>query len=318
MESVGVTPRGDAANTPKLVNTILKESPVPIERVVICRASSSQIQSIVGKWPFVVLGLSQKDLDYYMKRQHTTTIEGRLPHPGEPEAIISDPVARNLHLSIGSTVLGPNVQDAYSPYNVKVVGIAHTDRWFILDTIEYQRANHFPPIDLAMVFSHNLKDQNVLDHWAVERFKGQRALLYTYFKVEKETKEMFATLFLILNVVITMMVFMITLMMAMLINIYQNQRLVEFGLLQAIGYTKSRIIQRCLLENVIIVILGWGMGLGLALGTLIWLKGVLMDPHAFALDVYDRLAYQYTIPVPVTILIVAAGSVLWRLSLIHI
>jgi ABC-type lipoprotein release transport system permease subunit len=311
MESVGVTPRGDNSNTPRLLKVIEKESPVPIERVAICRASSSEVQSIVGKWPFVVLGLGQDDLKYFLTRQHTTSIEGRIPTPGEPEAIISEPVARNLGLHIGSTVLGPNL-NSYSPFNVKVVGIAKTDRWLILDTIEYQRANHFPPVDLAMVFAKNLKDQDVLDHWAVKRFKGQRALIYTFYKVEKETKEMFQTLFLILNVVITMLVLVITMMMAMLINIYQNQRLVEFGLLQAIGFTKRQLITRCLLENVVIVLIGWGVGLAAAIGVLTWLRHVLMEPHSFALDVWDPLAYKYTIPVPITILAVAVGTVLWR------
>ncbi len=311
-ESVGVTPRGDNANTPRLLKIIKQEAPVPLDHISICRASSSQIQSIVGRWPFVVFGFSRPDLKYFLNRQHVTSIEGRLPAPGEPEAIISTPVAKNLNLHLGSTVLGPNLNDSYSPFDVKVVGIAHTDRWMILDTIEYQRAYHFPPVDLAMVFAKNLQDQDKLDHWADKRFKGQRAQIYAFYKVEKETVEMFQTLFLILNAVITLLVVVITLMMAMLINIYQSQRLIEFGLLQAIGFTKRRLIARCLLENVIVVVIGWAVGLAVAIAVLTGLKRVLMDPHAFGLNIWDPLAYKYTVPVPVTILVVAVGTVLWR------
>ncbi len=130
---------------------------------------------------------------------------------------------------------------------VKVVGIAETDRWFMMDSIEFQRNNYFPPIDDAMIFAENSAEQDHLDHWAVKRFKGQRPLVFAYFEIEKNTQEMFATLYLILNVVIAALALVITFMMGMLMNIYQSQRLIEFGLLQALGYTKKQLLRRVLL-----------------------------------------------------------------------
>lgn len=311
-EMVGITPRGDPTRTPALLAEVRKKSPVPLERVVVCRASSSQVRSIVGKWPFIMIGLGQKDMEYYLQRQGSKGLEGRLPKPGAAEAVVSKPVARNLNLKIGSAVQGPEENESYSPKEVVVVGIADTDRWVMMNSLEYQRANHFPPVDLGIIFAKNLEDQDKLDHWASDYYKGKRAQVWAYFQIEKQTQEMFKTLFQILNVVVAALALVITFMMGLLMNIYQSQRLVEFGLLQAIGYTKRQLLKRVIAEAVAVVIFGWLFGVALSYGLLLVAKKVLMDPSAFAIQVDDPMAFKYTIPLPIAILVVAILTVVIR------
>ena len=311
-EETGIAPRGDPALLPQIVETVRKQSPVPIERISICRVSSSLVKSIVGKWPFMMLGLGQEDMRYYARRQGMTSLTGRYPAPGAPEAMISRPVAKNLNLHIGSIILKPDDLENYAPEPVKVVGIGETDRWFMVNSIEFQRANYFPPVDDALIFAHNATDQNKLDHWVVDKFKGQRPIIFAYFQIEKNTKEMFGTLYMILNVVIGVLALVITFMMGMLMNIYQSQRLVEFGLLQAIGYTKKQLLRRVLMESVSVIMLGWALGLVLTFLLLKLAAAVMLEPRAFALDVFDRQAYAYTIPIPFAILVVATLTVVLR------
>ena len=311
-ENVGITPRGDTSLLPGIVKDIKAHSPVPLDRVIICRVTSMSVKSIVGKWPFLAIGLTQPDMHYYATRQGTKGIEGRYPTPELPEALISRPVAKNLDLKIGSVILKPDDIDNYAPMAVKVVGIADTDRWFVMDSIEFQRANYFPPIDDALVFAKTPVEQDKLDHWVVKRYKGQRPLVFAYFEIEKTTREMFETLYKILNVVIATLALVITFMMGMLMNIYQTQRLVEFGLLQAIGYTKRQLLSRVLLESVTVIIIGWILGLVFTYGLLNLANAILMAPKAYALDIFDRTAYMYTIPIPFAILIVAVTTVVLR------
>lgn len=311
-ESLGLSPRGDPTQTMRIVQEVKENAPVELERIIICRASSAQVKSIVGKWPFLMLGLEQSDMEYYLRRQGSKGLEGRLPRKGMPEAVISKPVAENLNLGIGSMVQGPEENENYSPKKVLVVGIADTDRWLMVGSVEYQRENHFPPIDLAMVFAKNLTDQSTLDHWADKRFKGERAQVWAFHQIEKNTQEMFATLYQVLNVVIGTLVLVITFMMGMLMNIYQSQRLVEFGLLQAIGYTKSQLLRRVINEAIAVVLIGWVLGVILAYGLLNVAKRVLMDPNAYAIDTQDAVAFSYTIPIPIAILVVAVATVVLR------
>jgi len=311
-EMVGITPRGDPTRTGKLLEEVKAHAPVPLERIVVCRASSSQVRSIVGKWPFIMIGLSTADMKFYLQRQGMRSLEGRLPKPGVAEAVVSKPVAKNLGLKIGSAVQGPDENESYSPQNVIVVGIADTDRWLMMNSLEYQRENHFPPVDLGVVFAKNLEDQDKLDHWAATYYKGKRAQIWAYFQIEKQTQEMFKTLFQILNVVVATLALVITFMMGLLMNIYQSQRLVEFGLLQAIGYTKRQVLKRVIVEAVAVVLFGWVFGVALSYGLLLIAKRVLMDPSAFAIQVDDPMAFQYTIPLPIAILAVAILTVVIR------
>jgi hypothetical protein len=171
-QMVGVTPRGDPEVVPKIYQRIKKEAPVDLERMVLTRGTSTQVQSIVGKWQFVVFGLKPDDLRYLMKRYRTRSIKGRLPEVGKPEAVISEPVARNLKLKLGSNLLDPETPESYSPLPVKVVGIAYSDEWFMLGDYTYQNLYHFPKIDGILAFARNRSEQERLDHWAYDTFKG--------------------------------------------------------------------------------------------------------------------------------------------------
>lgn len=310
--ALGISPRWDPTQTPKLKSIIEKECPVPIERLVVCRAAGGQVKSIVGKWPFVVLGLEQKDMHYYLARLRADKIVGRLPAPGKAEALVSEPVARNRGLKIGSDLLSPTDSDNYSPFHVKVVGIAQTTEWIMVTDVEYLREFQFPAINFLLVFAPTMEQQGQLDRWAEKRFKGMRAQIFAYHLLEKDTNDMFKILYKILDVVIGTLVLVITIMMGMLMNIYQSQRLVEFGLLQALGYTKRQLLRRVTIESLLVIIGGWVLGMIIAFGLLNVVKTTLMDPSAFSIDTLDKTAYLYTVPIPVAIFAAAVLTVWLR------
>ncbi len=299
--SLGISPRGDPEMTPKIIADFKSKCPYPIERIMTCRASGAQVKSVVGKWPFVVLGMTRNDIEYFLKKLGADGIEGRLPEKAKPEVLISQPVATNLRLKIGSVLQSPDTQEAYSPFPVKVVGIARTPEWLMFNDIEYQRLNHFPPIDSVLVFGPDLGVQDKIDRWAMKEFKGKRAQVFAYHELDEQTEDMFKILYRILDVVIGTLVLVITFMMGMLMNIYQSQRLVEFGLLQAIGYTKKQLLARVFAETGWVLLVGWMLGVAGAVGLLQVVKLTLMDPNAFALATFDLPAIRYTVPIPIAI-----------------
>lgn len=307
-----VTPRGDGEALPTLLKRIERASPVPVARTVIVRGMGTQIQSIVGKWPFTVIAMAPEDAKFYLERHNVRGIEGRLPRVGAPEAVISEPVARNLGLKIGSAILKPTEQESYAPVPVTVVGIARTDDWIAVGDLDFQRENFFPPVDAALLFAANDREQVRLDAAAVKELKGARAVLLNYAEIERDSDEMFTTLYKILNVVIGTLVMVITLMMGMLINIYQGQRTVEYGLLQAIGYNRRQLLRRSMVEALLVVVLGWILGVIVARVLLSVVKVTLMDPRAYALETADPVAIAYTLPLPFAVLVVAVGTILWR------
>jgi putative ABC transport system permease protein/lipoprotein-releasing system permease protein len=309
----GLTPRGDASIVDALEKTAREEAPKPLDRLIRARASNAEVQSLVGPWPFAVYGMEQDDMRWFVERMKGR-LEGRWPEPGQPEAIVSEPVARNLGLKMGDSILGPDDSDRFSPQEVKIVGMVQGSEWMILTDIDYHSANHFPPVDGLMLFAGSAEDQAALDAWAQERFKGEPVRVFAWPLLEEETDAMFRHLYRILNVVIATLVIVITIMMAMLMNIHQAQRTQEFGLLQAIGYERSRLVRRILGEISIVVIGGWLLGAGLAYGFMRLVKAQYMDPQAFSLNPVDPVAYLYTIPVPIVIFAAALITVLRRFA----
>ncbi len=309
----GVSPRGNPLLTPIWRERILQNSPIKVGRVITCRASENQVRSIVGKWPFVVLALSPDDMDYYLHRLGSRRVAGRIPFDGRPEAIVSEPVARNLGKKLGDALLSKDWEDAFSPNQVNITGIADTDEWLMLMPLAYHKKYHFPPIDVLLFFAEKQSEQRALDKWIFESLKGENARVWTYERLESTTNEMFNILYKILNVIIFTLVAVITLMMAMLINIFQSQRIQEFGLLQALGYSKSSLVRRVLLEITTVVVSGWVLGIVAAYLMLLTVETQLMYPQAFYLDKLDLAAYRYTILVPIAILLAAIFTVLRNL-----
>lgn len=312
--SLGASPRGDDSTMSGLKKRIESSSPVPIERSIVCRASTAVVHSIVGEWPFVVFGFEQDDMRYYVSHVGGGKLVGRFPEAFKPEAVVSRPVATNLGLKIGDTVLDPEKADAYSPFQVRVVGIVETDKWMIFAPIEYLREFHFPPFDVYLFMAKNAADQSRLDLWAMDEFKGERIRLYSYEDLKKQTDESFKTLYTILNVVVGSLVIVITVMMGMLMNIYQSQRIQEFGLLQALGYGKRVILFRLLKETLLVLMGSWVLGVLVAFVLLAFVKVQLFDPRAYALDPFGLRAYVYSVPVPLMIFAVSALDVVARLK----
>jgi putative ABC transport system permease protein/lipoprotein-releasing system permease protein len=312
--SLGVSPRGDQSQLDEIRQRLVAGTPAPIERIVVCRANTAMVDSIVGKWPFVVFGFEQPDMRYYVQKLGAELAQGRYPVEGEPEAVVSQPVATNLGLRVGDVLLGPDKPDSYSPKEVRVVGILETPEWIMFMPIEYHRVNHYPPVDVLLVFAHNLPDQTRLDEWALEEFKGDRARLYAFKDLKEQTDSAFKTLYTILNVVVASLVVVLTVMMGMLMNIYQSQRTNEFGLLQALGYGKRTILSRVLAEILVVLAGSWLLGVIVAFALLMLVKTQLFDPRAYALDPTDPSTYLYSTPVPVMIFLVAALDFMVRLK----
>ncbi|MBL8047302.1 MAG: ABC transporter permease [Chthonomonas sp.] len=295
---------------PQIRSAIEAETPVPLERVITARGIESKINSLVGEWPFAVIAMDKPDREYFRLKMRGGGIKGRDVVDGMPEAVISDPVARSLKKGLGDNLLQPSWDGRFSPKPVKIVGIVPSDVFFAYVSLDYHRAYHSPPIDLNLCFTKDPARQKEFDAWALQRFTTIDAKVFSYTYILAQSDQMFEILYRILNIVICVLVVVITFMMALLMNIHQTQRLQEYALLQALGYTKQQLVTRSLLEMSILIVGGWVAGCFMAYGLLSVVNAVLMYPRAFALDLLDRQAYLSTLPVPIAILATASYTIL--------
>ncbi|CUU01468.1 lipoprotein-releasing system permease protein [Armatimonadetes bacterium GBS] len=306
-----ISPRGSDRLKPELIARI-QQAPYYATHfeTVVCFMNA---ETIVGKMPFVVFGLKQEHIEPLVSRCRLKIKEGRYPQPNQPEVALSEPLMRNKKLKLGDVVLSPFIPDQYAPVPVRVVGVLEGDTWLAISSYEFIRNHFFAPVRNLIIFATDVRFQPRLDKWLRETLRGEQARVWTYAELQEETHKAFQNLYFITGVVVVVVAFMLATMTGLLANIYFQQRLVEFGLLQAIGYTRRELLFRVSTETIVVVVLGWVVGVLVALGVLFWAKTAVMEPRGLYMEPLDPIAYRYTLPVPLMVLTFALATIGWRL-----
>jgi len=306
-----ITPRGSDKLKPELRQRIENAPEVSaIYETVVCFMNAD---TIVGKMPFVIFGMRQADMQTLVARVQLRLGEGRLPKEGEAGVALSEPLMRNKNLRLGDVVLSPLIPDQYAPVPVKVVGVLEGETWLAVGSYEFIRDQFFPPTRNLLIFADEPRQQPKLDRWLRDTLRGEQARVWTYAELQEETHRAFRNLYFITGVVVVVVSLMLATMTGLLANIYFQQRLVEFGLLQAIGYTRRELLTRVSLETITVVLAGWALGVLVTMAVLMWAKGNIMEPRGLYLEPFDPIAYRYTLPVPLMVLGFALVTIGWRL-----
>ncbi len=304
-----VTPRNGVELTPEVQGQLYMMS--EIKQQVAFRPAFTTIRSIFGKFPFVLFGLKQADMPKVLTLTGMRLIEGRMPKQNAPECVLSVALAKNKRVKIGDTVLSPDQSDSYSPKPVKLVGLLDGENWFAVTSYEFVAEHYFPAMESSMLTSGSIKTQTALDAKNKKSLDPTQVRMFTFGMLVKELRESLENLYLIMKVVVTVVVFVLAIMMGLLSNIYFTQRLPEFALLTAMGYTRRRLLARIVRETSLMVVGGWALGAVLTIALLNLLNQLVFAPRGLLLNPYDIGSYAYTLPLPLTVLAFAsitAGS----------
>ncbi|GBC95769.1 hypothetical protein HRbin16_01566 [bacterium HR16] len=277
-----------------------------IYRISVC---FTNIHTIFGKFPFVLFGLTQEEMPKMLRLTRMKLVEGRLPREGEAACALSVGIARNRNLKVGDVVLAPNIEDSFAPVPVKLVGLLDGENWFAVTSKEFVQKNYFPPLEEIVVAAPTPDQQPELDRRLSKALDKRQVRLFTFGQLVRELRSSLRNLYLIMNIVIAIVVLVIAIMMGMLSNIFFMQRLPEFALLAAMGYTRGMLLWRVVRETALLVALGWTVGVLLSMGILWGLYWWVFEPRGMLLQPMDWQAYQYTVPVPIAVLAFAAMSV---------
>ncbi len=309
----GLTPR-NSLTIPEDQMAAVRKIP---EMGEICPSHSYQVmvKTIFGKMVFPVFGLDSPGRDLVMHRAGVTLARGRMVEDGKAEAVLSEDVAHNLNLKIGDVVSSPDSQDAYAPIPIRLVGTLKGRVWLGLTSKALADANSPFTFTGCLMFSKtpSLAEQRKLDR-AVEKAidKGQ-AREWQYAGLVKETRSALSNLYLILDLVVGIIVFAISLVCGLLSNIYFTQRLPEIATLSAIGYRRPWLMMRAGAETALLCTVGWATGCVVTVCLLTVLKAVFMTPKGLLLNTFDLSAFVLTTPLPLSITLFAFFTIYTRL-----
>lgn len=316
-----VVPQRTTLVVPDDQRAIVKADP-RLERAIEGSIFFINIKTVVGRLPFVVLGVAEDDRTYLAERMGTKLLSGRWPAEGMPECVLSEPIAENKGLKIGDTVAGPTDEGgiAGAPMPVRLVGIVKGPVWIAFCDKSFcdatflatprcllytgKTAKDLEALNSAMMPLHN-KTAGKLDPSKVNVLSRQNLIA--------EVEDSLSTMYLILEVVVYTVIFVIALMSGMLSNIYFTQRIPEFGVLAALGYGRWRLIRRILSETALLTTLGWILGAVLSFLLLSYLKDSVFRTRGLFINPLDWFAMQRTLPIPIAITFFSVITIAVRL-----
>ena len=294
-----------------------------VERIVEGSIFMMNIKTVIGRLPFVVLGASESDRNYLMDRIGTGLIDGRMPAEGMPEAVISEPVARNRGLKIGDIIAGPTDEGggmAGAPVPVRLVGILSGPIWVAMTTKSFADSQFLLNPKCLLVTTKRPSELDAVNRWMMPaeakdagKLSPEKVQVLSRENLLKEIRDSLSSMYLIMDIVSGAVMFVIALVCGMMANIYFTQRLVEFGVLAALGVSRGKLIARVVGETLLITLLGWIGGGILTVTSLSFLAANVFPSRGLFLNPLDTDAYLQTVPIPIAITLFSVVTIAGRL-----
>jgi ABC-type antimicrobial peptide transport system permease subunit len=218
------------------------------------------------------------DIGVIMDKCAVKLTEGVLPEKGKNEIIVHENILKNKKLKLGDELNSYQITGSFS--GKPVFGLGYMDSSAAEEEFKQPRT--------YIVFADNdvrsrLKELSA-DDWKV----------YTIDDANQDLDNSFSDLNLILAISIIMLTISISIAIAALVFSQYASRYDEFAILNTIGYKKKSIIALIIKEIMIISIVGWAIGYGLALLG-IWLVYINVYRNTGqTMNIFNIVALKYS------------------------
>ena len=277
--------------------------------------SNIDLNMLAGDANFDLYGLNAQDTQDLLSYYGDRVSQGRLPRQDAPEVVLSEEVARARGVGIGD-VVGSDVNELDAlPEHFKIVGLLSGPVRLGFIPRDYMVNNYFGARRFQALVVVPKPGQLAATRAPLhELIKDQPYRIFDGPFVAGKIDSLLVNLqriddFLTLAVALTL-----ALVIGLLNNLYFRQRMNEFGLLAALGYSRRQLAFKVVTEGALVVLGAWVLGAIVGAAVLSWFNATYMAPHGLLLRVFDPgILLRATLPVPVMVLIFSLGTLLWQL-----
>src|SRR5438034_912851 len=152
-------------------------------------------------------------------------------------------------------------------------------------------------------------------HDQVQVLIGDTAFrMFDWAYIKGKIDSLIANLDTINHFLILLVTIVLALVVGLLNNLFFRQRMNEFGLLAAVGYSRWGLILRVAWESLGVTIAAWVLGVGLGVAVLSWFNMSFMLPHGLLMNIFDwNVLALHTLPIPLMVFLFGMGTVAWQL-----
>lgn len=294
----------------KLISSIMKQDSV--DSVIPWVMYYTNISYTFGVTGTKILSLNSGDINPMMSAVGMKLVSGRLPEPGSDEVVLHKIVAKNKGLSIGDKIGSDLNRKEVFHGTHKIVGIVDGISIISFNSLEtWINTYKYDPYQYGIIIIPRKGCLDELNKY-IDSLPYQGLDIRTLNSVTAEHGESIRNINTLLTLINMIVITIVSLCSGFLCYIYFYQRRTEFGLLNAIGYTRQHVINRALAEVSGINVFGFLAGFLLALICAFFLNSFVFKPKGQLLVIWDFsfLARAFCIP-----LFVSLFSVLpiWRM-----
>jgi ABC-type antimicrobial peptide transport system permease subunit len=268
-------------------------------------------------------GVAEGDVPAVVSACGMELVEGHFPDPRANQIVLSRAVAMNRGLHVGDKVGSVVHEDDYGlPTEMVIVGIVSrpggglgNDLWLGLASYEYlssHEAYSSQPSRMLIIPAEGRKAE--LDAWLEQNVVSDQTTVQTYGTWLDQYRDMTRMLLFIFVAVVGVVAVVAAIALAVLSYIFFSQRQEEFGTLHAIGHSRRWLVRRTVGETVTVVAVAWLIGAVVCLAGLVYMQIGLYAPKGLTLDLFEPGPWLLTLPMPLAVVAVSAGLVIWMLS----
>ena len=277
--------------------------------------SNLDINLLAGNAQFDLYGVDQPGMTQLLTLYGDRVVAGRLPRQNASEIAVSEEIARSRRVAVGGK-LGNNLDELDRlPDAFTVVGVIRGPTRLGVIPLDYMTQHYLfeRRYQGLIVVPQSGHEQAVHDE--LQRLVGNQAFrLFDWPYIKAKIDSLIANLDAINRFLILLVTLVLSLVVGLLNNLFFRQRMNEFGLLAAVGYSRWGLIRRVALESFGVTLAAWLLGVGIAVAVLSWFNLIFMVPHGLLMNVFDwNVLALHTLPIPLMVFLFGMGTVGWQL-----
>ena len=277
--------------------------------------SNLDINLLAGNAQFDLYGFDQPGMAQLLSLYGDRVVAGRLPAANANEIAVSEEIARSRNVWVGGRVGNALDELDRLPDTFTVVGIIRGPTRLGVIPLDYMTEHYlFERRYQGLVVVPQAGHEQAV-HAQLQKLIGDSAFrLFDWTYIKAKIDSLIANLDTINRFLILLVTIVLALVVGLLNNLFFRQRMNEFGLLAAVGYSRWALILRVAWESLGVTLAAWLIGVGLGVAVLSWFNATFMLPHGLLMNIFDwNVLALHTLPIPLMVFLFGMGTVAWQL-----
>ena len=153
-----------------------------------------------------------------------------------------------------------------------------------------------------------------MDTWLEGSVASPQTAVTTYQVKHREYQQTIQTMLLMIAGVEFIIAVVAAFALAILNYIFFSERKEEFGLLNAVGRSRSWLVLRTIKETSSAVGIAWLIGAAVCVMGITIAQSSIYAPQGLSLDLFNPVPWLFTLPIPLAVIAVGAGTISRTLS----